>query len=242
MRDFDTTHLIFLAVTAAFFALSMYFVARLPRFWQNLMFVFAALMVVGGVFFRYGMGMTLEGAVSWRTLALQMLQVCNFNLILVVLMLVPRFELARQYSVFFSMFAASTTLVSIPNVWANYSCFHPEVLNSWCNHVFAMALPLWMIAARRLKPRKEYILPVGGCVLGYFAAVAAVSALLIKFGILTVETSHSFVFKTDGIGVFEMLWDLIPIPFVYLIPLLVPMFAVFVLWAWAFRNYKTERY
>ena len=242
MRDFDTTHLIFLAATAAFFALSMYIVARLPRFWQNVCFAFAALMVAGGVFFRYGMGMTLEGAISWRTLALQMLQVCNFNLILVLLMLVPRFELARQYSVFFSMFAASTTLVSIPNVWANYSCFHPEVFNSWCNHVFAMALPLWMIAARRLKPQKRYILPVWGCVLGYFAAVAGISTLLMKNGIMTVATSHSFVFKTDGIGVFELLWKYIPIPFVYLLPLLVPMFVVFVLWAWAFRNYKTEKY
>ncbi|MBO5867876.1 MAG: YwaF family protein, partial [Oscillospiraceae bacterium] len=180
MRDFDTTHIILLAVTAAFALLSCYAVSRMSRRWQNVTFVFGAFMVAAGIFFRYGWGLTFGGEISWQTLGLQMLQVCNFNLILVLLMLVPKFELARQYSVFFSMFAAFTTLVSIPNVWQNHLWHSPEILNSWLNHVFAICLPLWMVAARRLKPRREYVLPVTGCVVGYFSVVAALSALLIK--------------------------------------------------------------
>ena len=96
MRDFDGTHFLFLAATLAFWAVSSYAVSKMSRKWQNVMFVFAALMAAGGIFFRYGMGMNFDSTITLKTLALQQMQVCNFNFLLVMLMLVPRFELARQ--------------------------------------------------------------------------------------------------------------------------------------------------
>ena len=53
------------------------------------------------------------------TLAMQMLQVCNFNFILMPLMLFKKNEFARQYSVFFSMFAASTAHTSVSSSFVN---------------------------------------------------------------------------------------------------------------------------
>lgn len=240
MRDFDTTHLMFLTITLAFWVLSSYAVSKMSRKWQNVMFAIGAIMAAGGIFFRYGMGLSFDGGFTFQTLAMQMMQVCNFNLILVLLMLVPRFELARQYSVFFSMFAAFTTLVSIPNVWENYHFLDLQVLNSWLNHVFDIALPMWMIAARRLKPRREYVWKVGACVFGYFTVVAAISTLLIHLGVMTAAHSYSFIFTTDGIGIFELLRSWIPLPYFYLYPIFPLMIGFFYLWAWVFRKYEVE--
>lgn len=242
MKPFDPNHLTLLLLTIAFIAITMFIAGKLSRRGQNVMFVLGALLCAGGIFFRYGMGLSIEGGFTWETLARQQLQVCNFNFILVMLMLVPKFELARQYSIFFSMFAASTTLISVPSDWAMRNWTDLTVMNSWINHTFAIALPLWMLAAGRLKPQKKYILPVSVSVLVYFVVVYGVSEWLMSAGKLTVKTSYSFVYDTSGIGVFELLYKLIPMPFFYLIPLLPVMVAFFWVMARLFRNYKVEPY
>lgn len=240
MTRFSETHLMLFMATVAFIVLTMYAVSKMPRWGQNAMFVLGALCCAGGIFFRYGMGLSIEGGISWRTLAVQLLQVCTFNLPLVLLMLVPKFELARQYSIMFSMFAASTTLVSLSSAWVNLNWWDLEILNSWLNHSFAIALPLWMLAAGRLKPQKKYILPVTGCVIAYFLAVYGISEYLIGRGIMTLEKTYSFIYDTDGIGVFEMLYKLIPVPCFYLVPLIPPMLGFFWLLARIFQNWKVE--
>ena len=106
MKSFDQTHLILLVVTVAFVAATMWLASKLPRKGQTWLFAAGALLCAGGIFWRYAMSMSFSppnSHLSWETLAIQMLQVCSFNLILVILMLVPRLELARQYSFFFSM-------------------------------------------------------------------------------------------------------------------------------------------
>ena len=240
MTRFSETHLMLFMATVAFLVLTMYAVSKMPRWGQNIMFVLGALFCACGIFFRYGMGLSIEGGFTWKTLGLQLLQVCNFNLPLVLLMLVPRFELARQYSIMFSMFAASTTLVSLSSAWVNLNWWDLEILNSWLNHAFAIAVPLWMLAAGRLKPQKKYILPVTGCVIAYFLAVYGISEYLIGKGIMTLAKTYSFIYDTDGIGVFEMLYKLIPVPCFYLVPLIPFMIGFFWLLARIFQNWKVE--
>lgn len=241
MRSFDEAHLTLLLLTVAFYALTMFAASKLSRRWQNIMFLLGALLCSGGIFFRYGMGLNWSaGKITWDTLAMQMLQVCNFNLILVLLMLVPKFELARQYSFMFSMFAASTALVSISRDFADNNWYDITVLNSWFNHVFAIAVPLWMMAAGRLKPQKKYILPVLGCVAVYFVLVFGCTEWLHGTGILPVTKSFSFVYDPGGIAPLEWLYELIPAPFFYLVPLALPMVAFFWGLTWLFRNYSVQ--
>lgn len=242
MVMFDSTHLYFLIITVAFLALSAIAVSKMPRRWQNVMFYFAAFMCAGGIFFRYGMNLSFGSGFHFDTLATQMMQVCNFNFILVILMLIPRFELARQYSVFFSAAAACTTFVSVSSAWANHNWYDLTVLNSWINHVFAVALPLWMVAARRLKPKKQYIWQVAGLVFIYFTVSYILCYCLMYAGVLPEGTSFSFLFDTGKIGLLQMLWDLIPKPYFYLYPLMLLMVAFFWVWSRAFKNYKTETY
>lgn len=242
MRSFDQTHLTFLLLTVAFYAVTMFAVAKLPRRGQNIMFLLGALLCAGGIFFRYGMGLKLTTDFTLKTLAFQQMQVCNFNFLLVLLMLVPQFELARQYSIFFSMFAACTFMVSVPSDFANHNWYDVTVLNSWLNHTFAIALPLWMLAAGRLKPQKKYILPVLACVAVYFVAVYACTEWLHSTGDLAMGTTFSFVYDPGKVGLLEWLWELNPKPFYYLLPLAVPLYGFFWLLAWLFRNYTVRPY
>ena len=203
MKNLGTTHLILLLVTVAFIALTCFIVSKLSRRWQNFLFVLGALMCAGGILWRYGF--------DFETVLEQMLQVCNFNLILVLLMLVPKFELARQYSVMFSMFAAATVMFSIPSRYAAVPWHDAEFLNFWLNHVFAIALPLWMVAAKRLRPKREYITSVAVCVIIYFLVVYGCTEVLRDLGKIAPDKSFSYVHDPGGILPLELLYKVISI-------------------------------
>ena len=242
MKSFDQTHLTILLLTVAFYATTMFAAHKASRRGQNILFALGAVLCAGGIFWRYAMGMTFDGGVDWGTLAIQMLQVCNFNFVLVLLMLIPKCELARQYSIMFSMFAAATVMLSIPKRFADGPWYDPDFLNFWLNHVFAIALPLWMLAAGRLKPQKKYILPVAGCVVVFFLACYGCTEWLHGTGALAQTTTFSYVYDPEGVGLLEWLYGLIPVPCFYLAPLIPPMLGFFWLLTWIFRNCNVESY
>lgn len=222
-------------------AVTMYTASKLPRRGQNVMFAVGTLLCAGGIFWRYAMGMSASFEnLRWDTFAVQMLQVCNFNFLLVLLMLVPKFELARQYSFMFSMFAAATVMLSFPKSWETMNWYDAPVMNFWLNHVFAIALPLWMVAAGRLKPQKKYIVPVTVCVVMYFLVVYGLTEWLHITGKLPETTTFSYIYDPKGVGLLEWMYGLIPVPCFYLVPLIPAMLAFFWLLTWLFRNYKAR--
>ena len=175
MKLLGSTHLIFLAVTLLFLGLTSWAVRKMPKKWQTAMFALAALLCAAGIFFRFAMGLSFSGDIRLKPLLLQMMQVCNFNFLLLPLCLIPKCKLLRQYAILFSMVAASTTLFSPSGEWANLPWNDVSILNSWLNHTFAVACPLWMMASGREIPVRKYVLPVAICVVGYFTAEYAVS-------------------------------------------------------------------
>ena len=243
MRSFDQTHLAVLLVTVAFYALTMFAAYKASRRGQNILFTIGAVLCAGGIFWRYAMNMGTSFAdLEWDTLAIQMLQVCNFNFVLVLLMLIPKFELARQYSVMFSMFAAATVMLSIPKRFADDSWYDPDFLNFWLNHVFAIALPLWMVCAGRLKPQKKYIIPVSVCVVAYFLVSYGCTEWLHATDKLAESTTFSYIYDPAGVGLLEGLYKLIPVPCFYLVPLIPPMLGFFWLLTWIFKKSNVQPY
>lgn len=236
MERLSLTHILLFFATALFLALTSLAVSKMRRNWQNVMFVLAAVICVGGIFFRYGMGLNFDDHFTWKTLLLQMLQVCNFNFILIPLMFIPKLTLARQYAIYFSMFAASTTLFALGSDWVNYNWYDTYVLNSWLNHTFAIACPLWMIASRRARPERKYIVPVAICVFFYFTIVYLISESLIEAGIITEQTSFSFIYQTDGIPIMSTLHKLIPMPYFHLYPLFPLLLLFFVVFSIPFNK------
>lgn len=232
----NLTHVILLLVTVVFLMGTCFAVSKMARKWQNVMFIFATLLCSGGVFFRYAMNMSFTSGLHLDRLLIQMLQVCNFNFILLPLMLIPKCEIARQYSAFFSMFAASTVLISFPSTYATNEWYDVEFLNFWLNHVFAIALPLWMMSAKRLKPDKKYIVKVSICVFAYFLAVFLLTELLMLVKVLPVGSSFSYVHNPKNMPIITQLYNLIGLPFVHLLPLFPVIVGFFYGWAWLFKK------
>ena len=209
-------HILMFLVTAAFMAGSCFVVARVSRRWQNFLIALSVVTCCLFIFYRFAMGLSWEGGISLKGLLLQQLQVCNFNFILLPLTLVPRFKLARQYAFYFSMFAASTTLVALNSRWGALPWYSSTVLNSWIYHSCAIICPLWMFASRRLRPERKYILPVTGCVVAYFTLVYGLTELLWAKGILPYETSFSYVYDTEGIPILDTFHQWINVPYFHL--------------------------
>lgn len=221
MSSGSTTHIIFLLITIAYYVASCLIIRKLPEKVQNIIFIVIAFLCASGIFYRYGLNY-FKGFTP-KTLGMQMLQVCNFNMILVALMLVPKFELARQYSFMFSMFAAATALLSISSSWKNLAWSDPIIMNSWLNHTFAISLPLLMLSTGRFRPQKKYIWPVVACFVLYFTVSFLIQKILINNEILNINNSYSFIFRTEGVGLLDYLYKLIPHAYFYLLPIL-PLF------------------
>ena len=168
---------------------------------------------------------------------IQMFQVCNFNFILLPLCLIKKNELGRQYLFYFSMPCALSTFVSYVSDVENSIWYSIITLNFWLDHLLVVLVSLLMLSARWFKPQKKYIPWVCLCIFMYFG-VCFISNLGLNGWQITGAHNHSYTMNPGGIMLLEPLYKLIPIPFVYLIPLL-PLFAlIFCLVALCFKNYK----
>ncbi|MBR7116626.1 MAG: YwaF family protein [Clostridia bacterium] len=234
MTTGSITHICFFVATATFLVLSSIAVSKLSEKWQNIVFIIAAVLGTCGIFFRYAMNLSFAEGLHPSALLVQMLQVCNFNFLLLPLMLIPGCEIARQYSVYFSMFAATTTFFSVPSALMTYEWYDISVLNFWFNHIFAVALPIWMMASGRLRPKRSYIPAVSGSVFTYFGLVYLITEALVNNGILPEGSNYSYVYDPKGLPLLTQLYKAIGQPFVYLLPVFLIMLVFFYLWSMPF--------
>lgn len=168
----------------------------------------------------------------------QMFQVCNFNFILLPLCLIKRNELGRQYLFYFSMPCALSTFVSYVSDVENSMWYSIVTLNFWLNHLLIVLIPLLMISARWFKPQKKYVLWSCLCVLIYFVSCFLVNYLLNGSNILGPH-NHSYTMGPGGIMILVPLYNLIKIPFIYLLPLLPACAVLFYFESLCFKKYNT---
>lgn len=241
MKPFGTAHILMLVCTIIFYVLGCIIVRKSNRLIQNILFITIAVLCCLGIFFRYAMGLKFQFTnLRWDILMKEMLQVCNFNFILVILMLIPKNELARQYGMFFSMWAAITAHTSVARSFQTLPWYSTTVLNSWFNHMFAVALPLFMIASRRTKPKMKYVLPISASVFAYFSVVALISHFLIQAGVMIPENSFSFIYdrgQTAGFAFFYKLW---PMDYFYLWLIFPFVVLFFCAQAFLFKRYRCD--
>ena len=242
MTMFSLIHIIFLIVTILIITMSIVIIRTVKPKIQNIIFIIIAFLCSFGIFYRYALDLSLKGNINLARLLLQLLQVCNFNFILLPLMLVPKFELVRQYSIFFSMFASMTTFIAVPSAFKSYNWYDQTIINSWLNHLFAILLPILMIASKRLKPNKKYILKVTLLVIIYFTLVYIISSILKQQGTISQDKNFSFIYNPEGVPILTTLYKLIPIPYIYLYPLLPPMIIFFYILSKIFNKYEVNKY
>lgn len=218
--------------------ISLFFVVKYSsKKVQNLIIGLAILVCVMGIFFLHG---THYGtSFDLKNLLIQMLQVCNFNFILLPLCLFKRNELARQYLFFFSMPMALSTFVSYPSDVEGSMWYSIKCLTFWINHFLIAIIPLLMIATKRFKPRREYVLKVVLCILCYFLIAFIGNYVLNGFSI-DGPHNHSYTMESGAIMLLKPIYNLIPIPFVYLLPVGPVLFVLYLFITKMFENYKTK--
>ncbi|WP_342668041.1 hypothetical protein [Acholeplasma equifetale] len=133
--------------------------------------------------------------------------------------MIKKFEGVRQYLFMFSMLAASTAFVFYDYDIANNQWYSLNTINFWVNHLVIVLLPLLFVASNRFKPKVSYLLPVMFSAFLYVALSGIFSWYLIEFQGVPRESTYSYVFYPEVNAVFRYLYTLIPIYFVYLIPI-----------------------
>jgi uncharacterized membrane protein YwaF len=216
----------------------LFFVVRnsSERVQNNIIYTLMGVCVFG-IFFLHGT--RYFTTFDLKNLLVQMLQVCNFNLILIPLCLFKRNELARQYLFLFSMPMALSTFVAYPgdvegSMWYSIVC-----LTFWINHFLIALIPILMVATGRFKPRKDYVYKVIICVFIYFA-IAFIGNYVLNGFVIHGDHNHSYTMEGDGIMLLMPLYRLIPIPFVYLLPIIPVLLVVYFGVAKLFEKYKTS--
>ena len=240
MQIGGTTHIFMIIASIIFLVVLMFIVSKLHKRGQNIVFFAIVLICMAGIFYLHGThyGTSLDIV----NLLKQQLQVCNFNFILLPLCLIPKNELARQYLFYFSLFCALSTFVAYPSSIENSYWYQKECLNFWIDHLLIVALPLTFIASKRFKPQKEYIFKVMLCIFIYYSIAFLGNLILDGFDFSNLVHNYSYTMNAGAVMILQPLYDLISIPFVYLLPLVPFMYMFFWLLAYLFRNYKVKKY
>lgn len=232
-----TAHILMLVFSIAFIAIMMFIVSKVSYKWQCVIIHSFVLIAMLGILFlhltRYGTTLDFQNFFE------QMFQVCNFNFILLPLCLIRKNELARQYLFFFSMPSAASTFVAYPSDVAN-SMWHSIVtLNFWIDHLMVVLVALLMLSARWFKPQTKYIVWVIVCILVYFLACFLANYALNGWQ-MTGPHNHSYTQNDGDIMVLKPFFKLIPIPFVYLLPIVPIITLLFYLESLCFKKYKIK--
>ena len=238
---FSLYHNLYIVATVVFLVVGVLVMGKLPRWAQNIVFLALVIVGSGGVFYRYALNLG-DGSFNLKRLLIQMLQVCNFNFVLLPLCLVPRFKIARDYLYYFSMFAACTVFLTYGPRIVQYGWDSPIVVNFWINHVCVVAFGLFLPASGRYLPTRKNIPIVSILVVAYFVVSFLGSTYLIKVEGWKVEDTFSFVYTPEGNPVFEMLYKWIPVPLAYLLPLVPFLVGWFYLVEFVSRKCYGKRY
>jgi uncharacterized membrane protein YwaF len=227
-------HLLMIMISVVI-AVCLYFVVKKSSAKvQNIIIVSLVSICVIGIFFLHGTHYGTE--LDIQNLLIQMLQVCNFNFILLPLCLFKKNELARQYLFYFSMPMAMSTFVSYPSDVANSMWYSIVCLTFWINHFLISLIPILMIATRKFKPRKEYVLKVIVCMFIYFSIAFIANYILNGFSIIGGH-NHSYTMGPGGIMLLKPIYELIPIPYIYLFVLIPIFISVYILISKCFEKY-----
>lgn len=147
-------HFFYIIVSIVLIVLGMIICSKGNKKVQNLIFIITAFTGSFGIFFRYGLNLHF-GKITLEPFITQMLQVCNFNFVVMLLALIPGNKLGRNYLFMFSMLGASTVYFSFSKSLTAYRWYDITVINFFANHFCAIALPLFMLASKRYKPEKN---------------------------------------------------------------------------------------
>ena len=135
--------------------------------------------------------------------------------------------------------SASASRVTYPSDVENSMWYSTITVTFWVNHLFIALTPILLVASKRFKPHIEYVPKVVGCIMLYFLAAFLANFALNGWSIAG-GSNLSYTMDSGSIMILQPLFKLIPIPYVYLLPIVPALLVIYYLVALAFKNYKLK--
>ena len=233
MDKWGVAHLIVIFLSVLFIVLGCIFIPKLKPKTQKLIFWILALSTSFVIIFRF---VFLYQDYNIDVIFKLTLQLCNFNFIVLPLACFSKFKLARHYLLFVQFAGAFLMYFFYDKYLEASSLFDLQTITYWYYHLIPIALPIFMIASKRFKPEFKYVIPTFISMLSYFYVVTVGNSHLMKHKGYSPINTFSSVFFTNENPILEALYDFLPVPMLYLVPIFLYLLLIWYFVCYLFKN------
>ncbi len=147
------------------------------------------------------------------------LQLCNINLIMIPIAALTMKRPLLSFAFFVAPLGAAFALLMPGIGFEHYSLLTPRIFFYYITHFMVFLGGPALACFGLYKPRFSDTLPTAIMLLAVTFVVFLINELLIVTG-ANVYANYFFTMNTEGNAILDLCWKLIPVPFVYEIPLI----------------------
>jgi hypothetical integral membrane protein (TIGR02206 family) len=174
------------------------------------------------------------------------LELCNMNIFITLLALIIDKKFLNNYLYFVSLVGGMIPLLVFPDchmITAGRNIFHYMFFDYWIIHTHLVAIPIVMIATKMFRPSiKQVPLVLLTTLCIYF--VCFIASLILRNFKSFEGANYMYTMNHNNLPILKQLYELIGIPFVYGLPIAIPITIVFYLMSLPFLrkgDLKNER-
>lgn len=174
------------------------------------------------------------------------LELCNMNIFITLIALIINKKFLNNYLYYVSLVGGMIPLLVFPDchmITAGRNIFHYMFFDYWIIHTHLVAIPIVMIATKMFRPsikQVPWVLLTTLCI--YF--VCFIASITLRNFKSFEGANYMYTMNHNNLPILKQLYDLIGIPFVYGLPIAIPITIVFYIMSLPFLrkgDLKNER-
>ena len=165
-------------------------------------------------------------------------ELCNMNIFITLIALLINKKFLNNYLYFVSLLGGIIPLLVFPDchmITAGRNIFHYMFFDYWIIHTHLVAIPIVMIATNMFKPEIKqvpHVLVTTVCIY-FFCFVASITLRNFK----SFEgANYMYSMYHNNLPVLKQLYSVLPVPFLYALPIAIPITGVLYLMGLPFIN------
>lgn len=229
---FSYQHTLFLLIDILYIVGLVFLCRRLSKEKTRIILIILSivccLIFVGRMFFGWEGSRIYE---SGSKTSLLPFELCNMNIFITLIALIINKKFLNNYLYFVSMLGGVIPLLVFPDchmITEGRNIFHYMFFDYWIIHTHLVAIPIVMISCNMFKPSIKEIPFVLLTALGIYFFCFLASVILRCFDSFK-GANYMYTMNHNNLPILKQLYDLIPIPFIYGLPLAIPITGVFYL-------------
>ena len=227
---FSYQHILLLLISVAYI-ICLCLILR-KRTYKTQRIVFITIMSICCVIFFCRMFFGFEHARIWNEgskTTLLPLELCNLNIIITLIGVIINKKFLNNYLYFVSVLGAIVSLTIFPQVHMNLNLFTEYMFfDYYIIHTNLVAVPIAMIACKWFKPEFKYTYISLLMLFVIYTALFGITTFLRQFEPFE-NANYMYIYDPGTLPILSQLYSLIPIPYVYVLPLIILIYQLFVL-------------